>query len=136
MTLKVLTIGTFDIPHIGHASFLLRAALLGDLTVGVNSDRFAESFKGEAPFFDEDERMDLIKHLGYPVRLNDGPGVELIEEMDPHLIAIGTDWLPKNYMAQIGVTREFLEERGHGIVFIPYTTGISTTEIRKRLLER
>ena len=47
--MRVLTLGTFDVPHYGHLRLLERAAGFGDLFVGVNSDRFIKTYKGAAP---------------------------------------------------------------------------------------
>src|SRR5690606_14686739 len=81
--MKVLTIGTFAVPHIGHAAYLRACAAFGELTVGVNSDRFVAEYRGVAPPFDQHERLELIASLGYRVQINDGPGRDLIESERP-----------------------------------------------------
>ena len=133
---SVLTIGTFDVPHLGHA-FLFRKCLeLGtDLVVGVNSDRFVGSYKGIAPTYDQDERMSIIAALGYRVELNDGPGRDLIYSVKPAVLAIGDDWMPgkgKDYLRQIDMLPEDFDVLGCTLAFIPLRIQ-STTEIRARL---
>ena len=129
--MRVLTIGTFDIPHAGHAAFLRKCAQFGQLTVGVNSDDFVRDYKGEVPLYSQAERMTLIEGMGYDVALNDGPGIDLIDIVEPDLLAIGSDWLTKDYLAQIDC-----DEAPCSIVFIPYTAGISTSDIKRRLSQR
>jgi cytidyltransferase-like protein len=129
-----LTLGSFDIPHAGHASFLLKAQRLCDeLIVGVNSDAFVEDYKGTAPMFTEDERRALIGELGYETVLNDGPGGDVIQELLPDILIVGSDWLSKDYCAQIGMSAELLTQLDITVAFVGYTPGISTSIIKERL---
>ena len=130
----VLTLGTFGVPHIGHALFLRLSERFGSVTVGVNSDGFVEHYKGHRPPFNQDERMALIASLGYRVVLNDGPGREVIDAERPRIITIGTDWADRDYLAQIDVTAEWLMERGIRVEYIEARPiGISSSEIIRRL---
>lgn len=133
---KVLTIGTFDILHWGHLAFLRQCARLGtELIVGVNSDRFVARFK-PPPVMTQDERVHALAQLGYTVRLNDGPGRELIGSILPDVLAAGSDWARKDYHAQIGVTQDWLDERKIILAYVPYVQDmpVSTSEIRRRVL--
>jgi cytidyltransferase-like protein len=136
----VLTLGTFDLLHYGHVSFLKECAKLGDcLVVGVNTDRFVREFK-PAPVMDQNERVYGIGLLGYETRLNDSAGRELIAEIRPQVLAEGTDWAPgrgKDWLAQIGCTQDWLDEQHIIVAWVPYVQyrPISTTEIRRRVLE-
>lgn len=60
----VLTSGTFDLFHIGHAQYLEKAKELGDvLIVGVDSDARVKKRKGpERPIVPEDERVLILAH--------------------------------------------------------------------------
>ena len=72
----VLTSGSFDLLHVGHAAYLEKAAELGDLlVVGVDSDAKIRKRKGEErPIVREEERVRLLSHLR---------GVGLITLKDP-----------------------------------------------------
>jgi len=134
----VLTLGTFDLLHYGHLDFLAAAARLGAaLTVGVNSDRFTASFKA-APVMDQDERLYAVTRAGYEAVLNDGPGYDLIATTRPRVLAVGSDWARKDYLAQLWVTQDWLDGRGVTVAYVPYRQWrpISSTEIRKRVLAR
>jgi cytidyltransferase-like protein len=132
--MRVLTLGTFAVPHLGHAAFLRASERFGEVTVGVNSDAFARTYRGSVPPFDQDERMALIAALGYPVLLNDGPGRDLIDADRPDVLTIGTDWAVRDYLAQIDVTQDWLDERSITVAYIPARpVGISSTEIVRRL---
>jgi len=131
---RVLTIGTFAVPHIGHAAFLRASERFGELEVGVNSDAFVSRYKGEPPLFTEDERLAIMRSLGYPCHLNDGPGRDLIDTVLPDVLTIGTDWATRDYLAQIDVTQDWLDERGITIAYVPMRPiGISSTELVRRI---
>ncbi len=57
-----------------------------------------------------------------------------IETIAPDLIVVGSDWARRDYYAQMGFTQDWLDERGIGLVYIPYTDGISSTAIKARLV--
>lgn len=128
---KVLTIGTFDIPHFGHAAFLARCAELGSLVVGVNSDAFVLRYRKVPPLYPQEERMSIIGAL-YPVIVNDGPGRDLIDGYRPDFLVVGTDWARRDYLAQIDVTQDWLDERGIAVVYMPGRT-MSTSDIKARI---
>ena len=133
VVIRVLTLGTFDIPHAGHAAFLNRAAAFGDeLLVGVNTDEFVTEYKGTAPLFTYEERVRMIYRLGWQVVKNDSAGYDCISKHLPDRLVVGSDWATKNYHAQIGMSQLELDAINCSLVFVPYSTGISTTEIKKR----
>ena len=135
---RVLTIGTFDILHFGHVAFLIQCARLGtELLVGVNTDAFAGKFKA-APVMSEAERVWSLRQLGYRTLVNDGPGRDLIGEAGPDVLAIGSDWARRDYLAQVDVDQDWLDERKVILAYVPYVQAmpISTTEIRRRVRER
>ena len=61
----VLTSGTYDMFHIGHAKYLEKAKQLGDiLVVGVDSDEKVRARKGpNRPVVPEDERLHILSHV-------------------------------------------------------------------------
>jgi len=63
----VLTQGSFDMLHIGHARYCREAKKRGDvLIVGVDSDQKIRLRKGEGrPVVPQDERLEMLAHLEY-----------------------------------------------------------------------
>lgn len=128
----VMTIGTFDTFHRGHDALLARASGFGRLIVGVNSDRFVEQYKGQFPVETQLRRIERVyAHWAVDdVFLNDGPGIDLIREHKPELLVIGSDWHDK-YLPQIGTSyEELFHELNCGVVYLPRTTGVSSSELR------
>lgn len=116
----------------GHAVLLKRCEALGEVIVGVNSDEFVRLYK-KAPMFNTKERMELIRELGYTVVENNSSGRELIDQVKPDIIVIGSDWGRKDYLAQIDVTWDYLDDNNISLMYVPYTKGISSTEMKKRV---
>lgn len=138
---RILAIGTFDIPHMGHATFLKKASALGLVTVGVLGDSFVRLAKGEFPLYNENERYMAVTRLGYPVLLINGDLESMTHPLDNTLarqfnyLAVGSDWMGQ-YHKRLGMSANELTDLGVGIIYIPYTEGISTTDIKERLRER
>lgn len=60
----VLTIGSWDLLHIGHVRYLIKAKGYGDiLVVGVDSDRAIKLYKGPLrPIVPQDERIEMVSY--------------------------------------------------------------------------
>ncbi len=137
MGLRVYTGGTFDLLHAGHINFLKRCAELGSVTVSLNEDEFIEKYKGKRPIMSYREREAVLLGCRWVDRVvpNLG-GVDSrisIALDSPDLIVIGSDWARRDYYAQMGFDQDWLDERGIGLCYIPYTQGISSTAIKERL---
>jgi len=137
MGLMVYTGGTFDLIHSGHVNFLQRCADIGDVTVALNTDEFIEQYKGKPPIMSYDERCSVLREFKSVTRVipNEG-GVDSkpsIMRVMPDIIAIGSDWARKDYYKQMGFTQDWLDENYISLMYIPYTKGISTTELKRRM---
>lgn len=140
MGLTVYTGGTFDLFHAGHVNFLRECAKFGRVVVALNTDEFIAEYKGRPPVMSYDERAEVLRACRYvdAVLPNYG-GVDskpAIEEVKPNVVIIGSDWARRDYYAQMGFYQDWLDERGISLCYIPYTQGISTTDLKKRILER
>jgi len=139
--MRVLTIGTFDLLHPGHVALLERCVELGGerahVSVGVNTDDFIKRYKGSYPVMSLVERLEMLRAIRWVDDVLINKGNEdckvLIDEVKPDLLVVGSDWLGKDYLKQTGLTREYLERRNIALVFLPYTVGISTTQLKARL---
>jgi len=137
MGLRIYTGGTFDLFHAGHVEFLRRCAELGSVTVSLNEDEFIEKYKAKRPIITYREREAVL--LGCRWVDNVVPNVGgsdsrlSISLVNPDLVVIGSDWARRDYYSQMGFDQDWLDERGIGLCYIPYTQGISSTAIKERL---
>lgn len=136
----VYTGGTFDIPHLGHYNFFKQCKWLfpdSYLIVSLNTDEFVERFKGKKPLFSFDERKALLERIEFIDEIIENTGGEdskpAIMASEPDVIVIGNDWLEKDYCKQMGFDPQWLRDWGITLCYIPYTDGISTSEIKKRM---
>ncbi|MGA1776980.1 MAG: adenylyltransferase/cytidyltransferase family protein [Flavobacteriaceae bacterium] len=138
--MTLYTGGTFDIFHYGHMNFLKKCSLLADrVVVSLNTDEFIEEYKGRPPVMSYAEREASIKNFHYVDDVIPNVGGKdskvSILQVRPDIIAIGDDWARKDYYAQMNFTQEWLDENEILLVYLPYTKGISTTEIKRRLID-
>lgn len=139
---RVLVLGTFDLLHPGHLEFLWQAAKHGDsLVVALNTDEFVNEYK-RPPIMTYQERARMLRALrivddvfpnfgGYDSK----PAITHAQKraMDPLVIVHGDDWTGAAYLKQLDVTQDWLDQRGITIEYVPYTEGVSTTDIIRRI---
>lgn len=137
--MRVLTLGTFDLFHVGHVELLERCWGIADggpVIVAVNTDEFVERYKGKRPIIPFADRVTVVGACRFVdfVRANDGDDQpDIIELARPNIIAVGDDWKDRDYLAQLDLTQEWLDERGIRIVYVPRTTGVSSSQVRASL---
>lgn len=135
--LRVYTGGTFDLFHRGHVQFLKQCAEFGSVTVSLNTDEFIYGYKGKAPVISYEDRKAVLEACVWVDRVVPNVGgadsKQAILEVQPDVIAIGSDWARKDYYKQMGFTQDWLDDNGIMLLYIPYTDGISSTEIKRRL---
>lgn len=133
----VYTGGTFDLFHMGHLEFLRRCARFGRVTVALNTDEFISQYKGKPPVMTYSEREAVLLGCRYVENVIANVGGQdsrpSIEEVGPDLIVIGSDWARKDYYSQMNFNQDWLDARGIGLCYLPYTRGISTTELKQRI---
>ena len=143
MTLRKIlyTGGTFDLFHFGHINFLRQCHLLADqVVVALNPDSFIEKYKGKPPIMTYKEREKSLLNCQYVTRvvpnLSGEDSKPTILSVKPNIIAIGDDWAKKDYYSQMQFTQSWIEENDMVLVYIPYTSGISTSEIKNRIIDQ
>ena len=128
----VFTNGCFDLLHAGHLECLERARATGDrLVVGLNSDRSVCAIKGRSrPVQPEADRARILSGLACVdavVLFDDGTPLELIEQLEPDVLAKGAD-----YDAESIVGAAETRARGGRVVRIPLVEGRSTSALLRR----
>ncbi len=137
MGLTIYTGGTFDLPHSGHVNFLRECAKLGEVTVSLNTDEFIADYKGKPPVMTYNERLQVLSEFrcvsNVIPNIGGADSKPSILEVRPDIIAIGSDWARKDYYLQMGFSQDWLDELCISLIYIPYTPGISSTEVKRRM---
>ncbi len=127
----VWTNGCFDLLHVGHITYLLRAAQEGDiLIVGLNSDASVQSNKGpDRPVNNELHRAQVLSALecvDYVCIFDEPSPLGIIERLKPDVYAKGGDYTIDTINPD---ERRAVEGYGGRIAIIPGVEGQSTTAI-------
>ena len=97
MKKKVFVSGCYDMLHSGHVAFFEEAAQLGDLYVGIGSDRTVNELKARKTVNSEAERLYMVKALKSVKEawINSGHGmldfVEELKQLKPDIFFVNTD---------------------------------------------
>lgn len=105
--------------------------------VSLNTDEFVAGYKGHEPVMTFDERREVLESCRYVTSVVRNVGGSdsrpSIDVVGPAVIAIGSDWQSKDYHAQMGFTQRWLDDREIEIVYLLYTPGVSSTDIKNRV---
>jgi len=141
MSNTVYTGGTFDLFHSGHVNLLKRCREIagkdGKVVVSLNTDDFIWQFKNKKPVCSEQERLEVLlacRHVDEVVMNVGGQDSKIaIDLVNPNYIVVGSDWAERDYYSQMSFDQKWLDDRGIGLVYVPYTKTISSTDIRGRI---
>lgn len=133
---NVYVIGVFDLFHRGHVELLKNSRALGErLIVAINGDQLVTDYK-RAPIFSETDRLEIVKSCRYVDEafiVSDFDNKPFIEKYNIDAIIHGDDWEKHSYLKQIVVTEEYLKERNIDLILLPYTKGISSGDLIKKI---
>ncbi|HVV56244.1 MAG TPA: D-glycero-beta-D-manno-heptose 1-phosphate adenylyltransferase [Mucilaginibacter sp.] len=129
----VFTNGVFDLLHIGHLTYLAKAAELGDkLIIGLNSDESVRRIKGpERPVNGQDSRAALLAALFFVdavVLFEEDTPIKAISALLPDVLVKGADYEIEN----IAGAREVLANGGE-VKTISFVEGYSSTSIIQKI---
>ena len=132
---RVFTSGSFDLFHIGHLNLLEKCKEMCEiLIVGVCNDRYVTEIKNTTPFYNESQRVRLLNALEVVDRVE----LVTIKETDDKMLALkrfkfdvlfsGDDW--KGTERYLKTEKQFIKY-GVQIEYLPYTQGISSSQIKE-----
>src|SRR5579864_1468795 len=132
----VFTNGVFDLLHIGHITYMAKAAELGDkLVIGLNSDSSVKRIKGEdRPVNDQNSRAALLAALFFVDAImvfeEDTP-INAIIALMPDILVKGADYSVENIVG----AKEVIANGGE-VKTIDFVEGYSSTSIIKKIREQ
>jgi rfaE bifunctional protein nucleotidyltransferase chain/domain len=129
----VFTNGVFDLLHIGHITYMAKAASLGSkLIVGLNADASVKRLKGDSrPVNDQNNRAALLAAIffidGIVIFEEDTP-LNLISTLLPDILVKGADYTIDNIVG----AKEVLGNGGE-VKTIDLVEGYSSTSIIEKI---
>ncbi|WP_295773214.1 D-glycero-beta-D-manno-heptose 1-phosphate adenylyltransferase [uncultured Mucilaginibacter sp.] len=129
----VFTNGVFDLVHIGHISYLNKAAQLGNkLIIGLNADSSVKRLKGETrPVNNQDSRAALLAAFFFVdavVLFDEDTPHNLISTLLPDILVKGADYEIENIVG----AKEVLANGGE-VQTITFVEGYSSTSIIQKI---
>lgn len=128
------TTGVFDMFHIGHLNILIRAKELCDyLIVGVSTDELVKEYKNKTPIIPFEERKKIVEAIRYVDQVVPQETMDKMVAWEIyHFDAVfhGDDWKGSNMYDEI---ERKLSEVGCELVFLPHTSGTSSTILTNTL---
>ena len=132
---RVFTSGSFDLFHVGHLNILEKSAALGDeLIVGVSTDELILEYKGMKPIIPFEQRFRIVSALGCVTKAIKQVKLTEIAQLEREridVVTIGDDWENK-YLEGLEWMKS---QEGKRVIYSPYTPGVSTTSIKKSIIE-
>jgi len=129
----VFTNGVFDLLHLGHVTYLAKAAELGDkLIIGLNADSSVKRIKGEdRPINDQNNRAALLASLFFVdgvVLFEEDTPLKLISTLLPDILVKGADYTTDNIVG----AKEVIANGGE-VKTITFVEGYSSTSIINKI---
>ena len=135
---KTVYIGmSADLIHPGHLNIIQEASKLGDLTVGLLTDKAVASYK-RLPYLSFEQRKLIVEGLKGVSRVIAQETLDYrpnLEACRPDYVVHGDDWKEGIQRETRQQVIETLEKWGGELVELAYTEGISSTKLNKALRE-
>ncbi len=126
-----------DLLHPGHTNIISEAAKLGEVTVGVLTDKAIASYK-RLPFLSFEQRravVENVKGVSAVVAQETLDYRPNLESLKPDIVVHGDDWRTGVQSETRQQVIDTLAQWGGELVEIEYTKGISSTQLHEGLKE-
>ena len=134
---KVFVPMACDLIHEGHINILENASRHGDVVVGLLTDKAIGTYK-PLPILSYEKRKKIILSLKFVksvYKTTEWDYQSALEKLKPEVVVHGDDWKSNNQkQVRINVINQIKKWKGK-LVEIPYTKGISSSDIKKILKE-
>ncbi len=137
MSKKIYVGMSADLVHPGHMNILKEAAKLGDVTVGLLTDKAIASYK-RMPFMSFEQRKEVVENIKgvssviAQETLDYRPNLKKIK---PDIVVHGDDWKEGVQIKTRQQVIDTLADWGGELVEVAYTYGISSTQLNNALAE-
>lgn len=130
------TDGVYDLFHIGHLNMIQAAKRECEyLIVGIHGDDVVEEYKHHRPIINETDRKRIVESIKGVDRAEINrfrDKMKLWELYHFDVVFIGDDWKGTERWIRF---EKILKTVNVDVIYVPYTKGISTTDIRGKIIE-
>ena len=126
-----------DLVHPGHINILKEAAKLGEVTVGLLTDKAIASYK-RLPYMTYEQRKEVIENIKGVIEVIPQNTLDYranLEKLKPNIVVHGTDWREGIQSKTREQVIEILKQWGGELVEPMYTDGICSTDLNNSLRE-
>ena len=127
---KVLTVGVYDLLHIGHVELFRKARKEGDyLIVAVQASEVVNAFKPEAQLvYSTEERCYMVRSISYVDEVVVYHDVKyIVKDVDFDVFVKGPDQCHEGFKAAV----KWCNEHSKKVITLPRTDGISSSDLKK-----
>ena len=126
-----------DLLHPGHMNILKEAAKLGNVTVGLLTDKAIASYK-RLPYMTYEQRKEVIENIKGVVEVIPQETLDYrpnLEKIRPNIVVHGDDWKEGVQSKTRQQVIDTLAQWDGKLVEVSYTEGISSTQLNNSLKE-
>jgi len=126
-----------DLLHTGHINIINEASKLGEVTVGVLTDKAIASYK-RLPYLDFEQRRQVVSNIKGVAKVVAQETLDYrpnLRELKPDVVVHGDDWQTGVQAKVRQQVIDTLAEWGGELVEVGYTPGISSTQLHAALKE-
>jgi len=126
-----------DLIHPGHLNIIKKARELGEVIIGLLTDKAIASYK-RLPFMTYEQRLEIVENIKGVSRVIAQETLDYVpnlESLRPDYVLHGDDWKEGVQQQTRQRVIDTLKQWGGELIEIPYTRGISSTQLHNALKE-
>ena len=135
---KIVYVGmSADLVHPGHLNIIKKASALGEVTIGLLTDRAISSYK-KMPIMNFEQRKEVIQQIKGVTHVIPQKTLDYsdnLRKLKPDFVVHGDDWKSGIQKETRKKVIKIISQFGGKLVEVPYTPGISSSKIKKALNE-
>ena len=129
---KIAYVGmSADLIHPGHLNIIKKASELGDVVIGLLTDKAIASYK-RVPFMTFEQRCEIIENIKGVTRVIPQTTLDYVANLEairPDFVVHGDDWREGVQQKARQRVIDTLAQWGGQLVEVPYTKGISSSQL-------
>jgi len=134
---KVYIAMSADIIHPGHLNIIKKGAELGDVTVGLLTDKAIASYK-RLPYLNYNQRKEVVENIKGVKKVIKQESLDYTQnltKLKPHFVVHGDDWKEGIQKQTRDTVINILKDWKGQLIDVPYTKGINSSLLNKKIKE-